>query len=167
MNESQDMNYYLEELKEYKKLNEKLEIELRKYHKEKISLSKENNEMKSLISQLDLENDNIKKEIINLQKDNKEITDINILLKEQINNINSQHQNEIDSLRNINNLLVSNNTSPIENLIEIILKLKNAEINSLKEEILTLTKNNNKLKLDYEEITRKFESELSKNKNNN
>ena len=45
--------------------------------------------------------------------------------------------------------------------------MKNAEINSLKEEILTLTKNNNKLKLDYEEITRKFESELSKNKNNN
>ena len=160
-----ELNYYLEEIKEYKKLIDKLEAEIKKNQNDKISFSKEKNEIKLLVSQLNLENDNLKKEINNLQKENREISEINILLKEQINDINSQHKKEVDSLRNINNLISFNNTSSIENQTEVILKFKNAEIYSLKEEISSLNRINNKLELDLEDLKRKFE--LEKNKTNN
>ena len=160
-----ELNYYLEEIKEYKKLIDKLEAEIKKNQNDKISFSKEKNEIKLLVSQLSLENDNLKKEINNLQKENREISEINILLKEQINDINSQHKKEVDSLRNINNLISFNNTSSIENQTEVILKFKNAEIYSLKEEISSLNRINNKLELDLEDLKRKFE--LEKNKANN
>ena len=155
-----EMNYYIEEIKEYKKLIEKFEDEIKKIQNDKISLSKENDEMKLLISQLGSENNNLKKKIDNLQKGNEEISEINILLKEQINNINLQNQKELDSLRNINNLISYNNTAPIENQTEIVLKLKNAEIYSLKEEILSLTRKNKKLQLDFEDLKKKYELEI-------
>ena len=79
-----NMNYVLDELREYKKLSIKLEQELKKNQTKISNLLNSNDELKSILSQTNIERNKMKKEIDNLLQENKELSEKNNSLEEHI-----------------------------------------------------------------------------------
>ena len=153
-----NINYHIDELEEYKKLASKQEEEIIKNKNQISFLINSNYKMKDILSQLNSENNNLKKEINSLAKTNEELIEKNIILEEQINNINMQHKQELDSLINRNDLLINSNSLSNNQIIIF----KNAEIESLKHEIVLLKSNKDKLELELDTIKKNFDSKLNK-----
>ena len=126
-----NLNEILEELDKYKIYSNELKQEIIKKEEEISVLVNSNNDMPSILSQLQTENNYIKKELINAKSENEELKEKNNLLEEQINNINIQHQKELNSIKNI----IQDNSLKESNNIESLLKIKEEEIKTLKNEI--------------------------------
>ena len=153
-----NFNYLLDELKEYKKLSIKLEEELKKNQNKISNLLNSNDELKSIISKNNIDKKDMQKQIDDLLEKNAELSDKNNLLEEHLNNINIQYKDESNFLKIRNDLFANKN----DNQIELTLKLKEEEIDSLKKEILILKEDKNQLEFELNNIKKNFNSELIK-----
>ena len=143
-----NFNYLLDELKEYKKLSIKLEEELKKNQNKISNLLNSNDELKSIISKNNIDKKDMEKQIDDLIEKNAELSDKNNLLEEHLNNINIQYKDESNFLKIRNDLFANK----YDNQIELTLKLKEEEIDSLKKEILLLKEDKNQLEFELKKI---------------
>jgi hypothetical protein len=157
-----NLNEILEELDKYKIYSNELKQEIIKKEEEISVLVNSNNDMTSILSQLQTENNYIKKELINAKSENEELKEKNNLLEEQINNINIQHQKELNSIKNI----IQDNSLKESNNIESLLKIKEEEIKTLKNEISRIRQEKDLLELNYQNLKNNFSNEINKIKLN-